>query len=339
MATLLIANLDCERAWAGLPAHESPLRERLSALGALMAVLAAPGDALWTRAPVDAARIAPALDGCGASFVSGALPASADEPAVAWGATDEVVHLTRVRSSARAGDRRTQLEWATARGCALPGARTIRDESELHRHLDADGAAASATGHWVVKAPHGTAGRARLRGSGLRLRDQDRPRFERLVAAHGILVFEPWMDVVAEFGVEAHIESGGVCIDGVHRQTLRGGGAVSAIEPLPSDPQAHAVLLDGAAWVGEKLLGLGYSGPFGVDSYRHRDAAGSLQLHPVGEINARVTFGRIARAAVDRLGAPGMSLHLGDENGSRPRDCVPLVLPAPPDGVGAWLAK
>ena len=39
------------------------------------------------------------------------------------------------------------------------------------------------------------------------------------------------------------------------------------------------------------LRGEGYFGPFGVDAYSYRDAAGALRLQSRSEINARYTMG------------------------------------------------
>jgi hypothetical protein len=40
----------------------------------------------------------------------------------------------------------------------------------------------------------------------------------------------------------------------------------------------------------------GYAGPFGVDAWTYRRADRSLVFHPLGEINARMTFGLVAWA-------------------------------------------
>jgi hypothetical protein len=44
----------------------------------------------------------------------------------------------------------------------------------------------------------------------------------------------------------------------------------------------------------------GYVGPFGIDAWRYRRADGALVLNPLGEINARMTFGLVAWTAAGR---------------------------------------
>ena len=53
--------------------------------------------------------------------------------------------------------------------------------------------------------------------------------------------------------------------------------------------------------VGEALLATGYRGPFGIDAWRYRDSDGRLRFHPLGEINARLTFGFVGRCWQEKL--------------------------------------
>ena len=96
--------------------------------------------------------------------------------------------------------------------------------------------------------------------------------------------------------------------------------------------------------VGEALEQDGYRGPFGIDAFIHRLPDGTARLHPLGEINARMTFGLVARALVDRVREP-----LGLDPGARVRllfgprlpeaggAVVPLLLPGTDGGGAAWL--
>jgi hypothetical protein len=56
------------------------------------------------------------------------------------------------------------------------------------------------------------------------------------------------------------------------------------------------VLTATADRVAHALREAGYRGPFGIDAFRWRDAAGAVHLHPLCEINARLTFAHIAHA-------------------------------------------
>jgi hypothetical protein len=99
---------------------------------------------------------------------------------------------------------------------------------------------------------------------------------------------------------------------------------------------------EGLALVATELRRIGYSGPFGIDSWRHRAPAG-LELHVLGEVNARLTFGIVAAGLVERLrragvlpaGAPA-SLCAGPEpRGGGLR--VPLLHEAPDDPLALWI--
>jgi hypothetical protein len=113
----------------------------------------------------------------------------------------------------------------------------------------------------------------------------------------------------------------------------------------------EAALLERAVdLAADRLVTRGYRGPFGIDCWRWRDREGLLRFHPLGEINARLTFGIVARALVDRVlpgGGEGsrldsIRLALGSGLELRARESagaavVPLLLPGPEDDRAAWL--
>ena len=51
--------------------------------------------------------------------------------------------------------------------------------------------------------------------------------------------------------------------------------------------------------IAEALRQAGYLGPFGIDAWHWRRPDGTVVFHPLGEINARMTFGLVEHA---RLG-------------------------------------
>jgi hypothetical protein len=63
--------------------------------------------------------------------------------------------------------------------------------------------------------------------------------------------------------------------------------------------------------VAAALRQAGYTGPFGIDAWRYRRPDGKPAFQPLGEINARMTFGLVARALVDRVREP-LGLRPGD---------------------------
>ena len=359
MSRLVVGNLDCEVEWAGGPALPAAVTRRLALLATTLRIFAqGDGDALWLPGVVDPAVI-PDDDGAPRPrLVTGALPA-ADE-IVAWGATSrlDASHpvatdaprpiVTAEPTSWRAAlaalaaqppptvavaravnDRRFALKVATALGVALPGTRVIDSVAALRQHLVDGGAAASPTSAWVAKAPHTAAGRDRVRRRGAELDDATATRLTRLLAIHGALVVEPWMDRTVD------VSQGGVVLGAdraillaPHRGLCDRAGVIRALaidDGAALAPAARAQLATVAAAVATRLGAAGYRGPFVVDGFVH---AGGF--HPLGEINARLTFGLVARAWAEQRGGP-IVLGLG---GPPPPGATPLV--REPDS--AWLA-
>lgn len=278
------------------------------------------------------------------------LPASAAAPWRVPPADPEV--------AARVSHRAFALEIGRETGLALPGARMIDSPGALADHLRRGGAEASG-GAWVVKAPLSAAGRDRVLGRSPA--DAERPevrrRLETLLARHGPLLAEPWVPRDADFGCAAVVGPEGVVVLGLHRLEVdRGGrftGVVLAAEGGPPPglgPRDGELLVRTAEEVGRRLAGAGYSGPFGLDAYRWRDPRDTVRFRPLGEINARLTFGLVARALVARVldrmrsapqAAPDgwVALRLGrrpPRPGRVPGGVVPLLHPAG-DAPGAWL--
>ncbi|HVV84706.1 MAG TPA: hypothetical protein VHE35_16690, partial [Kofleriaceae bacterium] len=86
------------------------------------------------------------------------------------------------------------------------------------------------------------------------------------------------------------------------------------------DPAWRADLDRVARAAAARLGALGYRGGFVVDALVHR-AAGGPRLHPLVELNPRLTFGLVARAWAERTGARVFSL-----GGPPPAGARPLVL-------------
>jgi hypothetical protein len=190
------------------------------------------------------------------------------------------------------------LEVAENLGCALPGARMIESMTELDRILRTAPAA------WIVKAPLSASGRSRyIERNGPALIDSKARRtVERLFEMHGALLFEPWMDRTEDFGVSALLGASGLRIVGVHNQQVDRKGQFVGIDLRPDlTDEDRRRLLETTEAVAAALRFAGYIGPFGIDAWRYRRENGAIVLNPLGEINARMTFGLVAWATTERL--------------------------------------
>ncbi|HKE15313.1 MAG TPA: hypothetical protein VKB80_10630 [Kofleriaceae bacterium] len=260
--------------------------------------------ALRARAAAD--RDAPARDaaadrGAAADRDAAALATAADWRAALW--------LLRPPPdlAGRVNHRGFALALALDRGWALPGARAVRDVAELEQHLAGGGAGAGLDRAWLLKAPLSAAGRERHRGGALGR--GERVRIERLLGRFGELVFEPWVDRVADLACAGLVHPGGVRLFAPHRldNDPRGVFRAAVIDDAGAGGPAHQhrdAVCEAAAASGEALAAAGYRGPFSVDAYLWRDRLGALRLQRLSEINARLSFGLLARIAAEDAGAP-----------------------------------
>lgn len=185
-------------------------------------------------------------------------------------------------------------------GWVLPGARVVHTPEELSEA--AARARPGADDKWVVKSPYGFAARERVLGRGPRVEGaQGVWAFKRLARGEP-LIFQPWLEVVREYGVVVEVAA-----DGAHRllgvSDLRTNGAgtgVGYVLGRPPEPRRMRELEETAAIVCERLRAEGYAGPAGFDALEH---AGGL--HPLLEVNARYTMGFVALAVERELRPAG----------------------------------
>jgi hypothetical protein len=256
-------------------------------------------------------------------------------------------------AAARANDRRFALEIALRSGSALPGARTIGSLADLDAHLAAGGASASVGERWVLKAPYSAAGRWRHLGRGRSPLPRPAARaIENLLERFGELVFEPWLDRDCDFGLSAVLVGNEIVYTSLHRQLVDGAGRFRGIVLAPDGarlPEIGAgdqdLLLATLHAAAQGLASLGFQGPLTIDAWRYRRRDGALALNPLGEINARLSFGHVARALFQRLEltrAPAppacAALLIGGAAGraAGPRR-VPLLAASPDAPLAAWM--
>ncbi|MGE0869122.1 MAG: hypothetical protein AB7P03_11175 [Kofleriaceae bacterium] len=308
MTFIIHANLDCEATWAGVPLP-AQVRDRISAFGWLLAALAPARDdiELWTPAAIEPRRLhVPA--GWAAPRLCAGTPARAD---LRWASP----------GARAANDRRLALAVARDAGCVVPGARVIHDVRELE----------TSQGPWVCKVPWTSAGRDRCHGNGAPDAEQA-TYLTRLLAKHGALVFEPWLERTFDLGVCAMVHGdGSTSAEQPHRLLTDRRGRFRGIDLTPPEllDRERAQLDRAIAATGDALAKLAYQGPFTIDAFGYR-VDGERRFHPLCEINARHSFGLIARALGRRLGIRELGF------GPAPDDATTLIAPGR-DGATAWV--
>lgn len=323
----ILANLLCEDDLAGRTPSRKTL-QTVSGLATLLRVFGREGDRLWTPAPVEPERVLPVP---GLPILESGPVEPADE-LLAWCETPQASALRKQRTVladlplhellwhlpvpppavvARVHHRAFHLQLATELGCALPGARMVAGLLDLER----------VRGPWVVKAPYSASGRSRYihREESLLSDAKSRRTVERLFEAHGPLLFEPWMERTADFGCSALLTDSELRIVGFHRQMVDVKGQFAGIE-LPADNPGIPV-----EDVANALRREGYVGPFGIDAWTYKKG-----FNPLGEINARMTFGLVAWALAERLGIERLRLRFGPQP---PAGAIPLLAGSP----SAWI--
>ncbi len=277
----VVLNLEAELELAAGRAVTPPraMAERLVALRARAArAFLGPGDVLVEPgvAPPASARGLVGLAWCPTPSALRLLERAGAVPAPA--PTLEV--LSRVNARA----------FCAGLGPGLPGARLVRSAEEAAAHL-AERPPAEA---WLAKRAFTFAARGQRRLTGGPLAAPDRAWFEAALDG-GAVQLEPRVELVLEFVVHGRVSTGGVVRTGpVCVLEADAAGAWQRTRPVVAGellPGEEAALALAAREAGEALRAAGYHGAYGVDGFRWRDAAGSLQLQPRSELNARWTFG------------------------------------------------
>ncbi|MFL6258113.1 MAG: hypothetical protein ACJ76Y_00255 [Thermoanaerobaculia bacterium] len=308
----ILANLLCEDELAGRRA--SPPRavlETVARMAPLLRAFAREGDRLWSPAPGPDLESGPLRDLPPADEVLAwcETPSALEHrggprrfSAIDWDAPlhDLVWQLPTPSPAAVATvhHRAFCLQIAEEIGWALPGARMVESLVELGRLLR------TAPPAWVVKAPLSASGRSRyIERNGPALADpKARRTVERLFERHGPLLFEPWKERTQDFGVSALLGQDHLEIVGIHGQKIDRKGQFVGIDLHPDlSEQDREQLLRTVKAVAAALRRAGYVGPFGIDAWRYRQEDGELILNPLGEINARMTFGLVAWTLAKRL--------------------------------------
>jgi hypothetical protein len=309
----LLAEADLARLADPRRRHRPPpgsVLRTVARLGALLRVFAREGDHVWLPSESgDLTTLSPTPELLAWCETPDAvrLRATPRPPIIPWDAPlhELVWHLPVAPPAVVAAvhHRAFHLQVAETLGCALPGARMVGSIAELERAL------ATHDAPWVLKAPLSASGRDRyIEKFGPVLFDpKSRRTVEHLFERHGPLLFEPWMDRIEDYGCAALVTPSVLEIIGIHRQRVDLKGQFAGIDldaRLPErDRERFLGIVEGVA---SALRRAGYAGPFGVDAWTYRRPDGSTIFHPLGEINARMTFGLVAWAAAGRSSDPRM---------------------------------
>jgi len=319
---IVIANLDCEYDFARMrcPGPHKAIPRRVATAIALastsLAVFVRPGDALWTMAQL------PPNPESQVELLSGERNMlNGFDEFLYWGQSEDAPHPqpenTQENGSwqeslwhlhcapeiaADANDRRFSLNVTSSEEYRLPGTTLIEGMPELDHYIAS--APLGVGDAWVAKVPFSASARDRVSRHGRLLQGEMRVRTERLLTRFGALLVEPWVPRVADYGVCGIVGQtmSGSCLFAPHRLYSDNTGVFRGIRIADSEveselgPEFFRELNATAHAVATSLFEIGYRGPFGVDSFVYSDGAGNRRLQSLCEINARISFGLVARA-------------------------------------------
>ena len=376
---LIVGNLDCEtgfeaQSWSSVTpaALPRPVLENISAAATLLRVFCTGEDRLWTPLPVDAGRLTGPPELARPALTAESLPAENTAEVLAWGETEAVAMLRADGPAAPAyrqegplADRLWSIPAASASaaatvndkrfcqrlredlGLALPGSRIIKNITELEEHLQDSKDRPELSGGWVLKAPFSAAGRLRLIAEGPGAGELELKRARNLFEAHGELVFEPWLERTADFGFCALVLKEKNVLLGPHGLETDVQGRFRGLAFSPPPPAKLGGVEAAVTAAADAAREEGYLGPLEVDCWSWRDSGGDEYFHPLGEINARVSFGLVGRAIIETLGEatgwiarePARLLIGPQQLRDDSAEAIELLSPAKPDGCGAWLER
>ena len=166
-----------------------------------------------------------------------------------------------------------------------------------------------ANGQVLAKAAFSYAGRGHKRINRESPPETTRNWFANVIAGHGCVIVEPWLDRVADFSALYEMDAASrVELVGLTLMENDAAGRFLGTRVSPKwasmlQPEVAAFLHREAnvmTWYQEKIpaavqgLLSGYVGPLGIDAMVYRHADGSLTLKHVVELNVRMTMGRVA---------------------------------------------
>ncbi|MCP4448350.1 MAG: hypothetical protein GY811_23870 [Myxococcales bacterium] len=311
----IVANFDCELVWAQAhspgPHKTLPkvVRRAVSELSQSLRVFAREDDSLFTLCDL-AEGIPPALKNAGEVLLWGQTLQHHGKPSMPsqeapW---QEQLWLLGCDAdvAAACNDRRFAAKLALPPELELGSVRVVESIEELDAYVERGELGPDQS--WVAKAPWSASGRERLTRRGREVEGEQRTFAKKLLQRYGALLVEPWMQRTGDFAVCGLIgETAESCtIFPAHQLHCDRGGVFRGIRIDDEQTQAmlgphNAPLMQCAHLVAGALRRRGYRGAFGIDSFLYQDSSGT-RLRAVCEINARMTFGLVARAIASGAG-------------------------------------
>jgi hypothetical protein len=153
----------------------------------------------------------------------------------------------------------------------------------------------TSTGLWLCKRALGAAGRGHRRVQAGHVRAEDVAWLDAAIRKTGGVQLSPWVARTADFALHGTLAADGVLTAGSATvqqidagDAWRGSRLAGAGELTDSETFALRSALSEAA---RALADVGYWGPFGIDAFRYRDAAGCAHFCACCDVNARYTMG------------------------------------------------
>jgi hypothetical protein len=179
-------------------------------------------------------------------------------------------------------------------GLDVPGAAFAASASDVETLVRG----ATPSGFWLLKRPHGFAGRERRRVPNGVLDGPSRvwtlASFDGMIDDPGVAVV-PWVEVAADFALHGFIPRAAPPLLGLPTIQVcdRGGAWRRSRRAAPGEisPSEREHLFAAAHAAAAALRVAGYFGPFGIDAFRWKGASGKSRLCACCDLNARYTMG------------------------------------------------
>ncbi|MEZ6066280.1 MAG: hypothetical protein R3B90_11365 [Planctomycetaceae bacterium] len=196
-----------------------------------------------------------------------------------------------------ANSRQFSLLQEQRRNCGLAGAAAAESIAELTDALRRLADTRGPADEWVIKANYCNSSRERLRSRGTELTERQVRWVRQRLAAGQAVVLEPWVEIVAEAGLQWEIpRTGTPVLIGVVPQIMDGAGHYRGSQFVTDRNSAvdWRAAINVTSEVAADLQRGGYFGPVGIDACWYRDDDGELRPRPLQDINARWSMGRLA---------------------------------------------